>query len=64
MQHTSSFPRVGVARCTMLRVAVGLVVALGIVGAPRTADAQIDPLAIIRRNLATTTSEHQTVVNR
>ena len=40
----------------MLRVAVGLIVALGIVGAPRTADAQIDPLAIIRRNLATTTS--------
>ena len=36
MQHTSSLPRVGVARRTMLRVAVGLIVALGIVGAPRT----------------------------
>jgi len=40
----------------MLRVAVGLIAALGIVGAPRTAHAQIDPLAIIRRNLSTTTS--------
>jgi hypothetical protein len=37
-------------------VAVGLIVALGIVGAPRTAHAQIDPLAIIKRNLTITTT--------
>ena len=40
----------------MLRVAVGLIAALGIVGAPRTAHAQIDPLAIIKRNLTITTT--------
>ncbi len=40
----------------MLRVAVGLIVALGIVGAPRTAHAQVDPLSIIKRNLTITTT--------
>src|SRR5262249_34594510 len=54
MQHTNLLPCVGDARRTEVGLAVGMVVTLGIVGAPRTAHAQIDPLAIIKRNLVTT----------
>jgi hypothetical protein len=56
MQNNHSVQGLSLARRTMLRVAVGMIVAVGIVGAPRTAHAQIDPLAIIKRNLATTTT--------
>jgi hypothetical protein len=56
MQHTHPLPRLGSARRTILRLAVGMTVAIGIMGAPRTAHAQIDPLAIIKRNLVTTTT--------
>jgi hypothetical protein len=56
MQHTHPRPRVGVARRTILRVVVGLAVGLGIAAAPRTAHAQIDPLAIIKRNLVITST--------
>jgi hypothetical protein len=56
MQHTHPLSRVGRARRSVLRVALGVLVAVGIAGAPRTAHAQVDPLAIIKRSLATTTT--------
>ena len=56
MQHTHPLPRIDVARRATLRVAVGVLVAIGIAGVPRTAHAQIDPLAIIKRNLVITST--------
>jgi hypothetical protein len=53
MQNTHSLQGLSFARRTSLRVAVGMIVAIGIVGSPRTAHAQIDPLAIIKRSLQT-----------